>query len=132
MNAPNQPPTLAHNVSRIAHLDLPGAGQVYVDGKYAYVGHITNKEGLSTSILDVSDPRMPRVVSQIAVGDPNSHSHKARVIGDITAGKRDDAAEIIRDRFGARYIMTDAKENVDMVAKLLDSGIDVAIVRNQR
>lgn len=44
------------------------------------------------------------------------------VIGDITAGKRDDAAEIIRDRFGARYIMTDAKENVDMVAKLLDSG----------
>ena len=83
MNAPNQTPTLAHNVSRLSHLDLPGAGQVYVDGKYAYVGHITNKEGLGTSILNISDPRKPRVVSQIQVGDANSHSHKARVIGDI-------------------------------------------------
>jgi len=44
------------------------------------------------------------------------------VIGDITAGKKDDAAEIIRDKFGAHYVMTDAKENEDMVAKLLDSG----------
>lgn len=44
------------------------------------------------------------------------------MIGDITAGKKDDAAEIIRDKFGARYVMTDAKENEDMVAKLLDSG----------
>jgi hypothetical protein len=83
MNAPNQTPTLAHNVSRISHLDLPGAGQVYVDGDYAYVGHITNKEGLGTSILDIADPRKPRVVSQIPVGDPGSHSHKARVVGDI-------------------------------------------------
>jgi hypothetical protein len=44
------------------------------------------------------------------------------VIGDITAGKKDDAAEIIRDKFGARYVMTDARENLEMVAKLLDSG----------
>jgi hypothetical protein len=43
-------------------------------------------------------------------------------ISDLTAGKKDDAAEIIRDKFGAHYIMTDAKENEDMVAKLLDSG----------
>jgi hypothetical protein len=83
MNAPHQTASLAKNVSRVSHLDLPGAGQVYVAGKYAYVGHITNKEGLGTSILDVSDPKKPRVLSQIAVGDKNSHSHKARVIGDI-------------------------------------------------
>ena len=38
-------PSMARNVRRLGHLDLPGAGQVYVDGKYAYVGHITNKEG---------------------------------------------------------------------------------------
>lgn len=44
------------------------------------------------------------------------------VIGDITAGKKEDAAEIIRDKFGARYVMTDARENEEMVAKLLDSG----------
>jgi len=44
------------------------------------------------------------------------------LVGDITGGKRDDAAELIRDKFGAHYVMTDAKENEDMVAKLLDSG----------
>lgn len=83
MNAPHPAPSLTKNVTRISHLDLPGAGQVYVAGKYAYVGHITNKEGLGTSILDVSDPKQPKLLSQIPVGDRNSHSHKARVIGDI-------------------------------------------------
>ena len=71
MNAPHQAPSLTKNVSRISHLELPGAGQVYVDGKFAYVGHITNKEGLSTSILDVSDPKKPKLLSQIPVGDKN-------------------------------------------------------------
>src|SRR5262245_27302649 len=83
MNAPNQAPLLSSNVTRISHLDLPGAGQVYVEGKYAYVGHITNKEGLGTSILDISDPKKPRLLSQVPVGDPDSHSHKTRVVGDI-------------------------------------------------
>src|SRR6185295_6258929 len=83
MNAPQQAPSLTKNVTRVSRLDLQGAGQVYVDGKYAYVGHITNKEGLATSILDVSDPKNPRVLVQLPVGDKVSHSHKARVIGDI-------------------------------------------------
>jgi hypothetical protein len=74
---------LAHNVKRLSHLDLPGAGQVYVAGNYAYTGHLPNKEQLGTSILDVSDPRKPRIVSQIFLDDPHSHSHKARVIGDL-------------------------------------------------
>jgi hypothetical protein len=74
---------LERNVTRLAHLDLPGAGQVTVAGKYAYVGHITNKQRLGTSILDVSDPRKPRVVSQIHLDDADSHSHKARVAGDL-------------------------------------------------
>lgn len=74
---------LARNVRRLSHLDLPGAGQVYVAGDYAYIGHIPNKAQLGTSILDISDPRRPRVVSQIHLDDPRSHSHKARVIGDV-------------------------------------------------
>ena len=74
---------LAHNVKRLSRLDLPGAGQVYVDGKYAYIGHIPNQQQLGTSILDVSDPKNPKIVSQIKLDDPESHSHKARVIGDI-------------------------------------------------
>ena len=83
MNAPSQASQLSHNVTRISHLDLPGAGQVYVDGGYAYIGHIPNNQQLGTSILDVSDPKHPQVVCQITLDDPESHSHKARVIGNI-------------------------------------------------
>jgi len=75
--------SLASNVRRLARLELPGAGQVTVEGKYAYVGHITNKEGLGTSILDVSDPRKPRLLSQIFLQEKDSHSHKARVAGEL-------------------------------------------------
>src|SRR5229473_92361 len=77
------PQPLARNVTRLSHLDLPGAGQVTVAGDYAYVGHIPNKLRLGTSILDVRDPKNPRVLSQISLDDPDSHSHKARVAGDI-------------------------------------------------
>jgi len=73
---------LAHRVTRISHLDLPGAGQVYVAGTYAYIGHIPNPQMIGTTILDVADPRKPKVVSQLKVHDENSHTHKARVIGD--------------------------------------------------
>jgi hypothetical protein len=76
-------PQLARNVKRLSRLELPGAGQVYVAGKYAHVGHITNEERLGTSILDVSDPRQPKLLSQITVDEPDSHSHKARAIGDL-------------------------------------------------
>ena len=74
---------LEKNVRRLSRLELPGAGQVTVAGKYAYVGHITNKERLGTSILDVSDPRKPRLLTQIFLEELDSHSHKARVVGDL-------------------------------------------------
>jgi hypothetical protein len=74
---------LQRNVRRLARLELPGAGQVTVEGKYAYVGHITNKEGLGTSILDVSDPRKPKLLCQLNVDLADAHSHKARVAGDL-------------------------------------------------
>jgi hypothetical protein len=45
-----------------------------------------------------------------------------KLLQDITNGKVDDAAPMIRDRFGANYIFADAKENEDMIAKLLESG----------
>jgi hypothetical protein len=74
---------LSRNVRPVGHLDLPGAGQVCVSGGHAYVGHIPNTEQLGTSIVDVSDPANPRVVSTITLDDPSSHSHKARTVGDI-------------------------------------------------
>jgi hypothetical protein len=83
MNAPDSSASLASNVTRLSRLDLPGAGQVYVAGGFAYIGHIANREGLGTTIVDVANPGRPQVVSQISVGEAHSHSHKARVIGDI-------------------------------------------------
>ena len=74
---------LARNVRRVGHLDLPGAGQVTINGRYAYVGHIPNKQDLGTSIIDIADPANPRVVATVNVGDLASHSHKVRVAGDI-------------------------------------------------
>ena len=73
----------AHNVRRIAHLDVPGAGQVTVAGHHAYVGHIPNNNRLGTTIIDIADPFHPRVVAQITLDDPDSHSHKVRVVGDV-------------------------------------------------
>jgi hypothetical protein len=70
----------------------------YYDRKHAYV------YGLDPNYLYSENPEL------------------YNVIGDITSGKKDDAAEIIRERFGARFVMTDAKENEEMTAKLLDSG----------
>lgn len=70
-----------HNVRRIGHLDLPGGGQVVVQGDYAYVGHMKPPHG--TSIIDVSDPRNPRVVTTIMLPDDQSHTHKVRVVGDV-------------------------------------------------
>jgi hypothetical protein len=45
-----------------------------------------------------------------------------KLLQDITNAKVDEAAPLIRDRFGARYVFADAKENEEMFAKLLDSG----------
>jgi len=74
---------LARNVRRLGHLDLAGGGQVTVCGSHAFVGHIPNPEHLGTSIIDIADPRQPRVVGTITLEDDESHSHKVRVVGDI-------------------------------------------------
>ena len=65
---------------QLCHLDITGGGQVFVEGSWAYVGHLEPPHG--TSILDVSDPRKPRVVSHLEV-PPHTHSHKVRVHGDV-------------------------------------------------
>jgi hypothetical protein len=72
--------TIARNVRRIGHLDIPGGGQVMVRGNVALVGHLDPPHG--TSIVDISDPRRPRVLSRIALANNYSHSHKARFAGD--------------------------------------------------
>ena len=48
---------------------------------YAYVGHM--KPPFGTSIIDIADPRNPRLVTTLEVGSQWSHTHKVRVSGDI-------------------------------------------------
>ena len=48
MNKIDRQLSLAHNVRRLGHLDLAGAGQVTVVGSHAYVGHIPNQDQLGT------------------------------------------------------------------------------------
>ena len=57
------PGTLARNVTRVSRLEIPGGGQVVVQGHHAFVGHMKPPHG--TSIVDVKDPRHPRVVATI-------------------------------------------------------------------
>ena len=83
MSNSNPGGALARNVRRLGHLDLPGAGQVNINGRYAHVGHIPNKDDLGTSIVDIADPANPRLVATVPVGDMTSHSHKVRVAGDL-------------------------------------------------
>jgi hypothetical protein len=78
-----QTSSLARNVRRLGHLDLAGAGQITIRGSHAYVGHIPNQDHLGTSIIDIGDPRKPRVVATVTLDDRDSHSHKVRVAGDI-------------------------------------------------
>ncbi len=72
---------LSRNVRRLSHMGLPGGGQVMVQGSYAYIGHLRPPDG--TTIVDISDPRKPKIVSQLKIDDPYMHSHKARVVGDL-------------------------------------------------
>ena len=72
---------LSRGLRRVAHLDLAGAGQVMVVGHHAYVGHMKPPHG--TTIVDVADPRSPRVVGTIALDGEASHTHKVRVVGDV-------------------------------------------------
>src|SRR5690348_5476191 len=73
----------AHRVRRLGHLDLAGAGQVTVSGRYAFVGHIPNKQNLGTTIVDIADPANPKMVATVTLDDPASHSHKVRAAGDL-------------------------------------------------
>lgn len=45
-----------------------------------------------------------------------------RLVKDITAGKIEDPAPIIREKFKSKWIFSDARENEDFIAKILESG----------
>ncbi len=76
----------SRNLRLLGNTDLNGhgnGGQVVVvprgDEYYAFIGHM---KGMGTSIVNVTDPKKPRVVSQIPIPE-GTHSHKVRVCGDV-------------------------------------------------
>ena len=63
-------------IKQVGRMDLPGGGKIEVDKGFAYVGHMDPPHG--TSVIDVRDPKNPKLVAQIDV-PPGIHSHKAAV-----------------------------------------------------
>jgi hypothetical protein len=68
------------NTALVAHIDIAGGGQVWVEGHTLYVGHMRNPNG--TSILDVSDPRNPKLLATVPMPE-GWHSHKVRVANGV-------------------------------------------------
>ena len=74
-------PQASSNIRHLSRTELPGGGQIAVQGRHAYVGHQIGPEG--TTILDVSDPRKPKIVSRLMTPNSSHHTHKVRVVGDL-------------------------------------------------
>src|SRR5258707_844226 len=75
-----QPVSSRSNCTLVSHLDCPGGGQVWVEGTTLYIAHMHSPHG--TSIVDVADPRRPRVLATIDIPE-GWHSHKVRVRNGI-------------------------------------------------
>jgi hypothetical protein len=56
---------ISKNIKQVGRTDLPGGGLVTVENGYAYIGHIDPRYGIS--IVDVHDPKHPKLVSQLEV-----------------------------------------------------------------
>lgn len=74
------------NIRHLGHHNLRGhgnGGQITVSRReekyYAFIGHMKD---LGTTIIDVTDIKNPKIVSQIPISI-NIHSHKVRVCGDL-------------------------------------------------
>jgi len=74
-------PRASSNIRHLCRTELEGGGQIVIAGNYAYVGHQHRPHG--TTILDIADPRKPKVLSTLTPGHPWSHSHKVRIVGDL-------------------------------------------------
>ncbi|MGH7933764.1 MAG: LVIVD repeat-containing protein [Candidatus Binataceae bacterium] len=70
----------ALNTRLVGHLDCPGGGQVWVDGRTLFIGHMHHPDG--TTLVDVSNPREPRVRARVEI-PKGWHSHKVRAANGV-------------------------------------------------
>src|SRR5439155_21680752 len=74
----------ALNMRLVGQTDLNGHGDcmhVNLKDGFAFVGHM-GQSRVGTSVVDVSDPRRPRVVTQLET-PVGTHSHKVQVVDDV-------------------------------------------------
>ncbi len=128
---------VANKVRRLGGLDLPGGGQVVVQGGYAFVGHMKPPHG--TTIIDVSDPAAPSVVAEIPTDGPYSHTHKVRVAGDLmitNVEQNDRHFSHLASRLGeVRRALAGAGKTVSDAAVAAELGIeetDIAVLEEAR
>ncbi len=84
---------VAMNVRRLGRIDVPGGGQVVVQGNLAFVGHIAPPAG--TSIIDISDIANPKVIGKLEM-EIGNHSHKVRVHDNIMLINNEDHTRHLR------------------------------------
>lgn len=71
----------ASGIKEVAFVDCKGGGQIEVVNGTAYVGHTVGRE--ATTIIDVKDPKNPKIVNQLDCAHGNVHAHKVRVANDL-------------------------------------------------
>ena len=90
-------------IKEIGFLDCPGGGQVWVEGGFAFIGHMSWPFG--TSIVDVRDPSRPRVIAELSMPE-NTHSHKVRaknglmLVNRERLGRWSEVFSVAGDTFG--------------------------------
>ncbi len=85
-----------------------GSGQVVVHRGYAYVAPMKD---VGTTILDVRNPRAPKVVAQLSV-PPHTHSHKVQVAGDVMIANHERLSESKGTEFSAGIAIYDIRDPV--------------------
>ena len=76
----------AKGLRSVGYFDCPGGGQVVVSGTVAYVAHMKAPHG--TTIVDVSDPTMPRKLGEVTI-PTGVHSHKVRAVNGVMLVNRE-------------------------------------------
>ena len=74
----------ALNMRLVGQTGLNGHGDcmhINLKAGYAFVAHM-GESRVGTSVVDVSDPGRPRVVTQLET-PVGTHSHKVQVVGDV-------------------------------------------------
>src|ERR1700730_18190476 len=74
----------ALNMRLVGHTDLNGHGDCIHAGVKDGCAFVADVGGdrRGPSVVDVSDPRNPRVVAELET-PPGTHSHKVQVVGDV-------------------------------------------------